>query len=239
MYRLHEDITLSNERVNRVLEYLKEVDFHLPDATSSDFAVNTHARYAGWDYESEDLESCIIGLQCTVPGREDERTFIRMSFGQLMGDENVPTLPVNEPLLATSVLRSKRWWKGSRPDRTGIDGFQADPGSPGFDVGIAMIEGVLDDIEKFAAEGNTKDSTGHFDLSVRLGTLLAGRYLRLSYYEDNDRLAPEEKATLSATRQRLEGLQGLLEKLELPSLASLEQPERRHHRAHNSGRRCR
>ena len=68
MYRLHEDITLSNERVNRVLEYLKEVDFHLPDATSSDFAVNTHARYAGWDYESEDLESCIIGLQCTVPG---------------------------------------------------------------------------------------------------------------------------------------------------------------------------
>ena len=106
MYRLHEDITLSNERVNRVLAYLKEVDFHLPDATSSDFAVNTHARYAGWDYESEDLESCIIGLQCTVPGREDERTFIRMSFGQLMGDENVPTLPVNEPLLATSVLRS-------------------------------------------------------------------------------------------------------------------------------------
>ncbi|MGV0331593.1 hypothetical protein [Corynebacterium macginleyi] len=95
---LYEDLYLGAEQVQRVYDYIRQVDFHLPGATSADFSMNMHARYLGYMFQEEDLESYGVGLHCTALGIEHLRTFIRMSRGQLRGADNAPVLPVNQPV---------------------------------------------------------------------------------------------------------------------------------------------
>ena len=44
---LYEDLYLTAEQVQRVRDYIRRINFHLPGATSADFEVNPHARYLG------------------------------------------------------------------------------------------------------------------------------------------------------------------------------------------------
>ena len=54
---LYEDLYLTAEQVQRVRDYIRRINFHLPGATSADFEVNPHARYLGYMFQLEDLES--------------------------------------------------------------------------------------------------------------------------------------------------------------------------------------
>ena len=58
---LYEDLYLSPEQVARVRSYIRQVDFHLPGASSADFSINPHARYLGYMFQQEDLESYGVG----------------------------------------------------------------------------------------------------------------------------------------------------------------------------------
>ena len=122
MYPLHEDMELTDEQVQIVLDYVREVDFHLPGARSDEFLVVRWARYVGFQFIQEDLEAYAVGLRCTHPGMEDQHTFIRMSWAQLAGEPDAPRLPVNEPVLASDMMTLARY-RDTRtgPTRTGVD----------------------------------------------------------------------------------------------------------------------
>ncbi|WP_075691635.1 hypothetical protein [Corynebacterium sphenisci] len=236
MYPLYQDITLTEEQKRIVADYLVEVDFHLPGATARDFEIADVARYVGWNFQSEDLESYAIGLRCTAPGLEDHRTFIRMSRGQLLGAADAPRLPVNEPVLANETLRMQRWRDTpTGPSRTGVDSYATDDGSvPGIDMDLTQLHDVLADISDFARSGRGKADEGQFDLALDFGSLLAGRYPRVKHYQAAGRLRPDQEERLRAFEDAAEAMAGTLEALDLPTLGRLRVPERRRHAQHNN-----
>ncbi|MCZ9309027.1 hypothetical protein ACUY3K_00815 [Corynebacterium uberis] len=236
MYPLHSDITLDAAGRQRALDYLVEVDFHLPGSTPRDFRVKDLARYIGWNFQSEDLEAYAVGLVCTTPGLEAHHTFIRMSYGQLTGQPDALRLPVNQPVLANQTLRMQRWRDTpTGPSRTGVDSYATADGSvPGVDLDLAMLHDTLADALDFAHAGHSSADEGQFDLAVDLGTLLAGRYPRLKYYEKAGRLTAPQQERLRAFEAQATQAQQTLESLELPTLARIAVPEKRRHAQHHS-----
>lgn len=84
------------------------------------------------------------------PGLEHQRTFIRMSRGQLMGHEDAPVLPVNEPVLAAETMTLHRLYEQEAiPLRHGEETYTSDDGAPGADMDLAMLEHQLRDIIAF------------------------------------------------------------------------------------------
>ncbi|MDO5719659.1 MAG: hypothetical protein Q4P05_02885 [Actinomycetaceae bacterium] len=235
MYPLYQDMMLTEEQQQIVLDYVQEVDFHIPGTTPQDYAVVPLAKYVGWNFKSEDLEAYAVGLTCTKPGYERYHTFIRMSRGQLLAQAEAPRLPVNEPVLANETLRMQRWRDTpAGPTRTGVDSYlEADGSVPGIDHDLTELEDVLGDIEAFAAAGRTATCEGQFDLAVDFGTLLAGRYPRVKHYQKEGQLKPDQVERLQQFEKRARDMEETLDRLNLPSLKSLETPERRRHPQHN------
>ncbi|MDO5700033.1 MAG: hypothetical protein Q4P36_00980 [Bowdeniella nasicola] len=234
MYPLYENFPLTCEMRERVSDYLREVDFHLPGTTPDDFTPMDEAVYLGWNFQTEDLEAFAVGLVCTKEGHEQERTFIRMSRGQLLGEADAPRLSVNPPVRGRDALRMQRWRPQSGPIvATGVDSY-ARPGDavPGVDVDLTLLEDTLSDIEIFAAAGRSARDEGQFDFAVDFGTLLAGRYMRLKHFEEAGRLSPEELARLTAFEERCRAAQEILTRLNLPTLADVATPEKRRHPQH-------
>ncbi|MDO5728566.1 MAG: hypothetical protein Q4P71_02940 [Actinomycetaceae bacterium] len=235
MYPLYQDMMLTEEQQQIVLDYIREVDFHIPGTTPADYTVVPLAKYVGWNFKSEDLEAYAVGLICTKPGYEKHHTFIRMSRGQLLAQAEAPRLPVNEPVLANEILRMQRWRDTpTGPSRTGIDAYaEADGSVPGVDHDLTELNDVLSDIEAFAAAGRTATCKGQFDLAVDFGTLLAGRYPRLKYYEEKGQLKNDQLERLKRFENRAKEMEETLDRLNLPSLKRIATPERRRHPQHN------
>ncbi len=220
MFPLHEDIELSDAQIQIVLDYVAEVDFHLPGATSRDFLVVRWARYAGFQFLREPLEAYAVGLRCTHPGLEDHHTFIRMSWGQLMGDATAPRLPVNEPVLASDMLMLNRY-RDTRtgPSATGVDSYATPTGDgvPGVAFDLKLLQGALDDVLAHDATGKGREINAWWDPAIHWGVAMAGRYPRLKYFESKGRLNDEDVATLHAFEQRAAQSESILRELGLAS----------------------
>lgn len=252
MYPLHEDLELSDEQVQLVQDYLQEVNFHLPDATSDDFIVVRWARYTGFQFLQESLEAYAIGLRCTHPGMEDQHTFIRMSWGQLMGDPEAIRLPVNKPVLASDMMTLARYRDTpTGPSRTGIDAYDAaSDGSVveqvlGTDFDIKLLNGALEDVLKQHSTGKGREINSWWNPALNWGVALAGRYPRLKYFESKDRLDKKTLAALHAFEEQAAQAETVLQELglALPSAiaeSALKQAEKaengkfsRRHRINN------
>ena len=200
MFPLHEDIDLSDEQIQIVHDYLREVDFHLPGATPEEFVVVRRARYVGFQFLREDLEAYAVGLRCTHPGLEDHHTFIRMSWGQFMGDRGAPRLPVNPPVLASDMMTLARY-RDTRtgPSRTGIDSYTGIAGDrvPGVEMDLRLLEGALADVLAHHATGKGREINTWWDPALNWGVAMAGRYPRLKYYESKNSL---DEASVRALR---------------------------------------
>ena len=234
MFPLHEDIELSDAQIQIVLDYVAEVDFHVPGATSRDFLVVRWARYTGFQFLKEPLEAYAIGLRCTHPGLKGHHTFIRMSWGQLMGDPEASHLPVNDPVLASDMLMLNRY-RDTRtgPSATGVDSYatRTGDGIPGVDFDLKLLEGALDDVLVHEATGTGREINAWWDPAVNWGVAMAGRYPRLKYFESKGRLNEEELASLRAFEQRASEAEPVLQELGLASPApiadaTLKQAER-------------
>lgn len=236
MYPLYQDILLNDEQQQIVLNYIKEIGFAIPGTSPTDYSVVPLAKYVGWNFQSEDLEAYAVGLLCSKPGFEKHHTFIRMSRGQLLGLEQAPKLPVNEPGLANELLRMQRWRElPTGPARTGVDAYlEADGSIPGIDLDLTLLEDILKDIDSFVKSGKTAADEGQFDLSVDLGILLSGRYKRLKHFQKLNQLKPEQENRLLAFEEKANIMEQTLESLNLPSLRSLEIPENRKHSEYHS-----
>lgn len=245
MYPLHEDLELSDEQVRIVLDYLQEVNFHLPGAAAHEFLVIRWARYTGFQFLQEPLEAYAIGLRCTHPGMEDQHTFIRMSWGQLMGDPEAIRLPVNEPVLASDMMTLARY-RDTRtgPSRTGIDAYNAGPKDsvPGVNFDLKLLNGALDDVLEQHLSGKGREINSWWNPALNWGVALAGRYPRLKYFESKERLDEKTLAALHSFEARAAQAQTALQELglALPSCvaeAALKQAQKaeagkfsRHHR---------
>lgn len=222
MFPLHEDIQLSDEQIQIVLDYVAEVDFHLPGASSGEFLVVRWARYTGFQFLKEPLEAYAVGLRCTRPGFEGQHTFIRMSWGQLMGDPDAPRLPVNEPVLASDMLMLNRY-RDTRtgPSKTGVNSYIARNGDgvPGFDFDLTLLEGALEDVLAHQATGKGREINAWWDPAIHWGVAMAGRYPRLKYFESEGRLSEEELAALRAFERRAGEAEPALRELGLVSPA--------------------
>ncbi|MDO5711081.1 MAG: hypothetical protein Q4P32_04990 [Micrococcales bacterium] len=234
MFPLHEDIELSDAQVQIVLDYVAEVNFHLPGATPQDFLVVRWARYTGFQFLKEPLEAYAVGLRCTYPGLEDHHTFIRMSWGQLMGDAQAPRLPVNEPVLASDMLMLTRY-RDTRtgPSTTGVDSYATSTGEgvPGVAFDLKLLEGALDDVLALKATGKGRGINAWWDPAINWGVAMAGRYPRLKYFESKGRLDEMELATLRTFEQRAAEAEPVFRELGLASPApvadaTLKQAER-------------
>ncbi|MCB5160488.1 hypothetical protein [Marinomonas algarum] len=218
MYPLHEDIELSDEQVQIVLDYLKEVDFHLPGAAADEFLVVRWARYSGFQFLKEDLEAYAIGLRCTHPGMEDQHTFIRLSWGQLMGDPDAIRLPVNKPVLASDMMTLARY-RDTRtgPSRTGVDAYKAKSKNTvsGVDFDLTLLNGALDDVLKHHLTGKGRDINSWWDPALNWGVVMAGRYPRLKYFESKGRLTEEELTALHSFEARATNDEAILKELGL------------------------
>lgn len=218
MYPLHQDMDLTDEQVEIVKAYVKEVDFHLPGASSEDFAVVRWARYVGFQFVAEPVESYAVGLRCTRPGMEDQHTFIRMSWGQLMGDPEAERLPVNEPVLASDMMTLARY-RDTRtgPSRTGVDSYTAVAGDsvPGVELDLALLSGALDDVLAQHASGQGREINSWWTPAVNWGAAMAGRYPRLKYFESKNRLTDSELTALHAFEERARQAGGVLRELGL------------------------
>lgn len=251
MYPLHEDVELTDEQVQIVMDYLQEVNFHLPGAKPDEFLVVRWARYTGFQFMQEPLEAYAIGLRCTHPGMEDQHTFIRMSWGQLMGDPEAVRLPVNEPVLASDMMTLARY-RDTRtgPSRTGLDayGTTSDASSvPGADFDLKLLNGALDDVLQQHSSGSGREMNSWWDPALNWGVALAGRYPRLKYFESKGRLDSNCLAALHAFEARAAQAESALQALGLASpapvaAAALEQAEKaesgtfkRRHRIRNPG----
>ncbi|WP_144792969.1 hypothetical protein [Corynebacterium singulare] len=224
---LYEDLFLTPEQIARVCSYIRQVDFHLPGATSADFAINQHARYLGYMFQQEDLESYGVGLECTAPGMEYQRTFIRMSRGQLLGHEDAPILPVNDPVLAADAMTLHRFYdKECRPLRHGEETYSSDAGAPGADMDLSMVEQQLRDIVAFHNGEPVPGNQEILDLRVYWGTLLAGRYPRLKHLEKSGRLSAPQADRLRAVEADINSVEGILHSLGLATLEDLNKPKR-------------
>lgn len=220
MYPLHEDLELSDEQVGIVLEYLQEVDFHLPGATPEEFLVIRWARYTGFQFLKEPLEAYAVGLRCTRPGMEDRHTFIRMSWGQLMGDPAAPRLPVNEPVLASDMMTLARYRTSrTEPSTTGVDSYSTTPddGVPGADFDLTLLDGALDDVLAHHDTGRGREINAWWDPALSWGVALAGRYPRLKYFESKGRLSEANAAALRAFEERADAAEPVLRELGLAS----------------------
>ncbi|MGO1792430.1 MAG: hypothetical protein ACTHY5_03540 [Oceanisphaera sp.] len=209
MYPLHQDIELTDEQVQIVQDYLKEVNFHLPGA-AHEFLVVRWARYTGFQFMQEDLEAYAIGLRCTHPGMEDQHTFIRMSWGQLMGDPDAVRLPVNNPVLASDMMTLARY-RDTRtgPSRTGVNAYGAasdnttpNTSAPGTDFDLKLLNGALDDVLAQHLSGQGREINSWWNPALHWGVALAGRYPRLKYFESKGRLNDHALATLHAFEAR-------------------------------------
>lgn len=226
MYPLHEDLELSDEQVQIVLDYLQEVNFHLPGAAAHEFLVVRWARYTGFQFMQEPLEAYAIGLRCTHPGMEDQHTFIRMSWGQLMGDPEAIRLPVNEPVLASDMMTLARY-RDTRtgPSRTGVDAYAAAPDGPnpvpGTDFDLKLLNGALNDVLEQHSSGQGRDINSWWDPALNWGVALAGRYPRLKYFESKGRLNEQTLAALHSFEARAAQAEPALQELGLASAASV------------------
>ncbi|MDO5737035.1 MAG: hypothetical protein Q4P15_11235 [Propionibacteriaceae bacterium] len=220
MFPLHEDIELSDAQIQIVLDYVAEVDFHVPGATSKDFLVVRWARYTGFQFLKEPLEAYAVGLRCTHPGLEDHHTFIRMSWGQLMGDPEATRLPVNEPVLASDMLMLTRYRDTpTGPSSTGVDSYATPTGEgiPGVDFDLTLLEGALDDVLAHEATGKGREINAWWDPAVNWGIAMAGRYPRLKYFESKGRLNEAELASLHAFERRAAQAEKVFRELGLAS----------------------
>ena len=233
MFPLHDDLELSDEQVQIVLDYLHEIDFHLPGATPAEFLVVRWARYTGFQFLDEDLEAYAVGLRCTHPGMEDQHTFIRMSWGQLMGDPDAPRLPVNEPVLASDTMTLARY-RDTRtgPSRTGVDSYATTPDQtvPGAEFDLRLLNGALDDVLDHHATGKGREINSWWDPALHWGVALAGRYPRLKYFESKGRLDEATSAALRSFEERAARAEPALQELGLAApaavaVAALEQAE--------------
>lgn len=224
MYPLHEDIELSDEQVQIVLDYLQEVNFHLPGAAAHEFLVVRWARYSGFQFLQEPLEAYAVGLRCTHPGIEDQHTFIRMSWGQLMGDPDAIRLPVNEPVLASDMMTLARY-RDTRtgPSKTGVDAYAAasDDSVPGTEFDLKLLNGALDDVLEQHRTGKGRDINSWWNPALDWGVALAGRYPRLKYFESKGRLDEQALAALRAFEARAAQAETALQELGLASAASV------------------
>ncbi|MDO5740824.1 MAG: hypothetical protein Q4P07_11840 [Ornithinimicrobium sp.] len=222
MFPLHEDLELTDAQVQIVLDYVAEVDFHLPGSSPQDFLVVRWARYAGFQFLSEPLEAYAVGLRCTTPGLEEHHTFIRMSWGQLMGEVDAPRLPVNEPVLASDMLLLSRY-RDTRtgPSRTGVDSYARGSidGIPGVAFDLKLLAGALDDVLAHEATGKGREINAWWDPAINWGVAMAGRYPRLKYFESKGRLNPVELAELHAFERRAAQAEPTLRELGLASPA--------------------
>ena len=224
---LYEDLFLNPEQIERVRSYIRQVDFHLPGATSADFAINQHARYLGYMFQQENLESYGVGLECTAPGMEHQRTFIRMSRGQLLGHEDAPILAVNDPVLAADAMTLHRFYdEERRPLRHGEETYSSDAGAPGADMDLSMVEQQLRDIVAFHNGEPVPGNQEILDLRVYWGTLLAGRYPRLKHLEKSGRLSAPQADRLRAVEAEINSVEGILHSLGLATLEDLTKPKR-------------
>lgn len=222
MFPLHEDLELSDEQVQIVLDYLREVDFHLPEATPEEFLVVRWARYTGFQLVQEPLEAYAVGLRCIHPGLEGQHTFIRMSWGQLMGDPEAPRLPVNEPVLASDMMTLARY-RDTRigPTRTGVDAYAATvpDGVPGADFDLRLLNGALDDVLAHHATGLSLEINSWWNPALNWGVALAGRYPRLKYFQSKGRLDESTCAALRSFEARAAQAEPVLRELGLASPA--------------------
>ena len=205
MYPLHEDIELSDEQVQIVKDYLREVNFHLPGATPEEFNVVRWARYTGFQFLSEPLSAYAVGLRCTHPGMENHHTFIRMSWEQLMGRPDAERLPVNEPVLASDMMTLQRYRDTpTGPSRTGIDSYTAvaGDGPPGADFDLKLLDGALDDVLELHASGEGEELNSWWNPAIHWGVAMAGRYPRLKYYESKGRLTAAQASALREFEER-------------------------------------
>ncbi|MDP5291870.1 hypothetical protein Q9290_06140 [Oceanimonas sp. CHS3-5] len=221
MYPLHEDIELSDEQVRIVQDYLQEVNFHLPGAAPHEFLVVRWARYTGFQFMQEDLEAYAIGLRCTHPGMEDQHTFIRMSWGQLMGDPEAVRLPVNEPVLASDMMTLARY-RDTRtgPSKTGVNAY-GDAPVPGTDFDLKLLNGALDDVIAQHQTGKGREINSWWNPALNWGVALAGRYPRLKYFEFKGRLDEKTLTALHAFEARAASAEAALQALGLASPASV------------------
>ncbi|MFD1009540.1 hypothetical protein [Oceanisphaera ostreae] len=240
MYPLHEDLELSDEQVQIVQDYLQAVNFHLPGAAAHDFLVVRWARYTGFQFLQEHLEAYAIGLRCTHPGMEDQHTFIRMSWGQLMGDPEAIRLPVNEPVLASDMMTLARY-RDTRtgPSQTGVDAYAAAPDGPvanslpdsvpnsipepvpGADFDLKLLNGALDDVLEQHLTGKGREINSWWNPALNWGVALAGRYPRLKYFESQGRLDEKALAALHSFEARAARADTALQELGLASPASV------------------
>ena len=234
MFPLHEDLELSDEQVQIVLDYLQEVNFHLPGAAAHEFLVVRWARYSGFQFLQEPLEAYAIGLRCTHPGMEDQHTFIRMSWGQLMGDPEAILLPVNEPVLASDMMTLARY-RDTRtgPSRTGVDAYAAAPDDlvPGADFDLKLLDGALDDVLEQHRTGRGREINSWWNPALNWGVALAGRYPRLKYFESKGRLDERASAALRSFEARAARAETVLQEFGLASpapvaAAALKQAEK-------------
>lgn len=222
MFPLHTDIELTDEQVRIVSDYVKEVDFHLPGATSEEFLVVRWARYTGFQFVNEPLEAYAVGLRCTHPGMEDQHTFIRMSWGQLMGEPDAVRLPVNDPALASDMMTLARY-RDTRtgPARTGVDSYTgaSEGGVPGIDFDLKLLNGALEDVLAHQATGKGREMNSWWTPALNWGAAMAGRYPRLKYFESKRRLDETHLAALHAFDERAARAEPVLRELGLVSAA--------------------
>lgn len=222
MYPLHDDMELTDEQVQIVQDYIREVDFHLPGATCEDFLVVRWARYMGFQLLSEDLESYAVGLRYTAPGMEDHNTFIRMSWGQLMGYPDAERLPVNKPVLASDMMTLAKYRDTpTGPSRTGVDTYMDDEGEPGVDFDLKLLEGAMADVIEHHDTGKGREYNYWWNPALNCGVALAGHYPRLVYFREKGRLRADQLARLSEFESRAIEIAEILDGLGLVHPAPL------------------
>ncbi|MHA2789434.1 hypothetical protein ACXZ66_09845 [Corynebacterium sp. S7] len=222
---LYDDIQLDQAGISRVRDWLREVDFHLPGGTPDDFTINPKARYIGYMFQQESLEAYAIGLRPTLERHARMNTFIRMSRGQLLGDEHPLKLPVNEPVLAREAMTMRRYWESPLgPASTGIDAFSqvAEPGElPGGNQDLDMLEKTLDDAIDFHEGRPVYDNLEILDLRVYWGTLMAGRYPRLKHFQQAGKLSVDQEQRLTALEGKVREYASDLDSMGLATLERL------------------
>ncbi|WP_211096762.1 hypothetical protein [Arthrobacter echini] len=213
MFPLHEDMELDDDQIRIVLDYLQEVDFHLPGATPEEFLVVRWARYTGFQFIQEPLEAYAVGLRCTHPGMEDQHTFIRMSWAQLMGRPDAERLPVNEPVLASDMMTLARY-RDTRtgPSRTGVDSYAGEE-VPGADFDLKLLHGALEDLLSQQASGKGREINTWWTPALNWGAAMAGRYPRLKYFESKGRLGERQLARLHDFERRANQAASVLREL--------------------------
>lgn len=219
---LYEDIYLDETQIQRVRDYLGHTGFELPGASLDDLEINPRARYLGYMFQQEDLESYGVGLSCTKPGMTHLNTFIRMSRGQLLGHDDARVLPVNQPVIARDALTLNRYYEREDENlRHGVDTYSGDDGAPGADMDMDMLEGQLADIMAFHHGEPVPGNQETLDLKVFWGTLLAGRYARLSHLQSKGVLSTQQSARFEKLTSSINSVAEILRALGLPTLQDL------------------